>query len=94
MYFLGLARLTGIIGPLIGTMVVFLLSSEIHGNVAGLFSAALWCFSPLVLANSQLILPDVASASLGLLAAYRFYHWLKVPSFTNAYLAGICLGFA
>ncbi len=94
MYFLGLARLTAIVWPLIGTLVIFRWSRELNGDAAGLFSVALWCFSPLILANSQLILPDVAAASLGLLAAYSFYHWLKKPTFAGAFLTGLGLGAA
>jgi hypothetical protein len=55
---------------------------------------ALWSFSPTVLAYAHLITPDVATASLGLAAAYSFRKWIRRPRWTGALFAGIALGLA
>jgi hypothetical protein len=91
---LGYARLAALIWPLLGTVVIFLWSRSLWAEKAGLFSAGLWVFSPLVLANSQLILPDVTSASMGLLAGYAFRAWLRSPDYEKSVLTGLSMGIA
>lgn len=93
-FYLGIARLVAILWSLLGTVIIYRWTSEMHGPSAGIFSAAMWTFSPLVLGNSQLILPDVASAALGLAAAYVFVHWLKSGTMLLAFVAGVSLGLA
>jgi 4-amino-4-deoxy-L-arabinose transferase-like glycosyltransferase len=91
---LGVARLVAMIWALIGSVVIFLWGRSLWGDHSGLFSVALWVFSPLVIANSQLITPDVASATMGLLAGYTFSNWLNKPIGENWMFSGLALGVA
>ncbi|MFQ5730907.1 MAG: ArnT family glycosyltransferase [Planctomycetaceae bacterium] len=79
---------------LLGAWVCYLWGRDLYGATAGLLAAALWCFSPNILAHGAMITPDVGSAALGVLAGYLFWRWLREPSWTWAVLAGIALGLA
>ncbi|MCI0642806.1 MAG: hypothetical protein L0Y70_27305, partial [Gemmataceae bacterium] len=68
--------------------------SGVRGSLAGLLAAALWCFEPMVLGNAQMITPDTGASAFGVFAAWRFWKWLKEPTWTNAFLAGLVLGLA
>lgn len=77
---------------LLGGIVCFLWARELYGNSSGLVAFVMWCFSPNVLAWGASITPDMAATSLGLLASWLFWRWLKSPGFLNAFLAGMGLG--
>lgn len=78
----------------LGGVIIYLWSSALFGRTGGLLSLALWCFSPNILANGQLITPDCAATSLMLAAAYCFRNWLHAPTWRRATLAGFVLGLA
>lgn len=79
---------------LLGALVCYQWSRELYGEAAGVLSLAMWCFSPNVLAWGSTITPDMGATSLGLLAGWRFWHWLKEPTWNNASLGGLTLGLA
>ncbi|MCA8999054.1 MAG: glycosyltransferase family 39 protein, partial [Planctomycetaceae bacterium] len=79
---------------LLGLIVCWRWGRELRGDWGGLMAASLWCFSPNILGHGSLITPDVPAVACGLLAAWRFSHWLKSPTWKNGTLAGICLGVA
>ncbi len=87
-----LARWACIPFSLLGIWLCFRWASELFGYHSGVLAATLWCFSPNVLANGQLMTTDVATASLGTLAAYTFWHWLRASSWKAAIKAGLMLG--
>jgi 4-amino-4-deoxy-L-arabinose transferase-like glycosyltransferase len=89
-----LARWACIPFSLLGGIVCFRWARELYGTAAGLLSLTLWCFGPNVLAHAQLITPDMGATALGVTAGYVFWHWLKRPSWSGAYLAGLALGLA
>jgi hypothetical protein len=66
----------------------------LFGVRAGLAALALWCGSPNIIAHAQMITPDIGATSLGLLASYVFWNWLKAPSLARALWVGLCLGLA
>jgi len=78
----------------LGGMVCYLWAKELYGRGAGDISLTLWCFSPNVLAWGASITPDMAATAFGLLAGWRFWHWLKNPTLANVFLAGLSLGLA
>lgn len=88
------ARLACLPFVLLGCWICYRWASETYGKQAGLSAASLWCFSPLILGHGSLITPDVAAASCGVLAVYRFRAWLICPEWMNAALLGICTGIA
>ncbi len=95
--FLGLftlARWACIPLSLIGALVCYRWAAQLYGAPAGLLALILWCFSPNILAHASLITPDVGAASLGLLASWRFWSWLRLSTLMNALLAGLALGAA
>jgi hypothetical protein len=79
---------------LVGGWVAWRWASELYGARAGLLALVLWCVCPNILGHGQLLTPDVAAASLGLAAAWRFWHWQRSESWDEALLAGLVLGLA
>lgn len=78
----------------VGLWVCWRWGSELCGEYGGLLAAALWCFSPNLLSHGALITSDVAATAFGLLAAWRYSHWLDQSNWKNALLAGPALGLA
>jgi len=79
---------------LLGGLVCFWWSRDRFGTSAGLGALALWCFSPTIVANAQMITPDTGAAALGVAACYSFWGWLRDPSGKGAVAAGCLLGLA
>ncbi|GIW95733.1 MAG: hypothetical protein KatS3mg110_3787 [Pirellulaceae bacterium] len=90
LYFAG--RLACIPFSLLGAAICYSWARELFGPTAGAVALLLWCFSPEMLANNALIMPDNFAASLGVWAAYRFRQWLREPNWPNSMLAGVSLG--
>lgn len=78
----------------IGALVCWRWASELYGERGGLLAVCLWCFGPNTLAHAELVTPDVAATAFGAAAHYKFWHWLKNPSWRAAMLAGLLLGLA
>jgi 4-amino-4-deoxy-L-arabinose transferase-like glycosyltransferase len=57
-------------------------------------SLALWVFCPNVLAHARLVTTDLAATSLGVLATFVFWRYLKRPAWRRAAVAGVALGVA
>ena len=87
-------RLLCIPFSLIGGFISFQWSRRLYGNIAGLITLTLWCFSPMLIAHGHYITTDMAVTSLGLWACYCFWKWFIVKSWRNAAVAGIALGLA
>jgi hypothetical protein len=79
---------------LIGAIACCRWAQELYGRSAGIMALALWCFSPTILAYGHLITPDIGAAGLGVAASYRFWIWLRRPTWKNTCWAGLTLGFA
>lgn len=79
---------------LLGGWIAFRWAGELYGPAAGLLTLVLWVFEPNLLAHAELITPDCACWSCGLLAGYTFWRWLKAPSWKTAGQAGLALGLA
>lgn len=89
-----LARWACLPFSLLGGWICFRWARELYGQCAGILAMSLWCFSPSILASGQLIKADVASAALGAVAGYCFWHWLRAPTSTTTIWAGVFLGLA
>ncbi|MGL6193273.1 MAG: ArnT family glycosyltransferase [Thermoguttaceae bacterium] len=90
-----IARWACIPFSLIGGLYCFLWAREIyHNDLAGLLALILWCFDPLILANSELITNDTAATSFGIVTGYYFWHWLKSPTWMRCGVAGVTLTLA
>jgi hypothetical protein len=59
-----------------------------------MIAVSLWCFSPSIIANAQLMTPDIGATSLGVLAAFTFSKWLQEPDVYSSSIAGFTLGLA
>ncbi|MGE3822410.1 MAG: ArnT family glycosyltransferase, partial [Isosphaeraceae bacterium] len=88
------SRLVMPIFSLIGGLVVFSWSRRLYGAGAGLLSLTLWTLCPNILAHARLLTSDVAAASIGVLATFTFWRFLKNPTWKLAALSGIALGVA
>lgn len=92
--FLILARWSCIPLSLLGAVVAFQWARESFGTVSGWIALTLWCFDPNLLSNGCLITPDLGASSIGLLAGYWFWRWLKQPDWGGGLRAGLGLGLA
>ncbi len=79
---------------LIGGLAVFFWSRRLYGDLGGLLSLTLWSFCPNVLAHTRLITTDVAATSLGCLATFCFWSYLRRPTWRAVLIAGLMLGLA
>ena len=79
---------------LLGGYVCFRWARELYGDWSGLLALTLWCFYPTILANGQMITPDMGATALGLTAVYVFWKWLNRPGWLLALGAGLALGLA
>jgi len=77
---------------LLGSVFGFLLARELFGDFSGFVFLIFWTFSPLILGWGATICPDVAAASLGLVALYALRRWLLGSTWLQAVLAGLGLG--
>ena len=89
-----IARWACIPFSLLGGAVCYLWARDLYDVSSGLMALALWCFSPNMIAHGQMMTPDMGATSLGLLAAYLFWRWLRNPEWPLALAAGISLGVA
>ena len=95
LWLMTLARWACIPFSLIGGLYCFFWAHELYRrDAAGLIALTLWCFDPLILANSELITNDTAATSLGIVAGYHFWHWLKSPSWKRCLIASVALALA
>lgn len=79
---------------LIGALVCFHWARQMFGTASGFIALWTWCFDPNILANAQMITPDTAAASFGVLACYSFWRYLKSPSTPLACIVGMLTGLA
>jgi hypothetical protein len=79
---------------LLGAYFAYRWAAELYGPNAGLLTLVLFVFEPNLLAHGELITPDTACVSFGIVAAYTFWRWLRAPTWKNAFIAGGCLGLA
>lgn len=93
-HYVSLARLACIPFCWLGTLACHHWARELSGRRAGLFAATAWVVSPNILAHGALITPDAGAAALGLLAAWLFWRWLRLPNWPRTVTAGIALGAA
>ncbi len=77
-----------------GGYICYRWARELYGDWSGLLALTLWCFGPNILANGQMITPDMGATALGVTAAYVFWRWLKRPGWMLALAAGLALGLA
>jgi hypothetical protein len=89
-----IARLTGVAWSVLGAWLIWRWTRELYGPVAGLVSMSLWCFGPNVLAFAPLLVPDIPASVAGLAATYAFWRYLRSPSWSAAWIAGLLLGVA
>lgn len=88
------ARLLMPLFSIIGGLVVFFWSKRLYGAGGGVLSLTLWILCPNVLAHTRLVTTDLAATSLGVLATFVFWLYLKRPTMRLATLAGLALGIA
>ena len=91
-WYLTVARWMSIPWSLLACEVVWRWSCKLYGPAAGMFSAVMWCCSPLVITNAQLMTPDTAATALGVCACYAFWKWLQSGGVGLAYGTGLLLG--
>lgn len=87
-----LARWSLIPFLLLGGYCGYRFSRELYGPSAAMLFLVVWCFSPTMVSWGATICPDAVSAALGVVALYAFHRWLRMPSWSRASVAGLCLG--
>jgi hypothetical protein len=91
-WFFTWARWACIPFSLLGGYVCYRGARELFGEGSGLLALTLWCFGPYILANGQLITPDMGATALGVTAGYAFWKWLKQPQGVPVPVVGLVLG--
>lgn len=91
-WYFTLARWAVIPLCLIGPWICYCWACDLYGRFSGLIAVILYCFCPNMLAWGASITPDAAAASLGVLAGYTFWKWLREPCWSRALAAGAALG--
>ena len=86
------ARLVMPLFSVLGGLVVYFWSRQLHGQWGGLLSLALWCFCPNILAHARLVTSDVGSAALGCASIWCFWRFLQAPSWSRCLLFGAIMG--
>jgi 4-amino-4-deoxy-L-arabinose transferase-like glycosyltransferase len=76
----------------LGALICWRWAGELFGSGAALLALSLWCFSPAILGNAPMIVPDTGATALGLAAMYTYWNWLRANSWSGAYLAGLVFG--
>lgn len=89
-----IARWACIPFSLLGGYICFRWADQLYGDAAGLLALVLWCFSPTVIGNAQMVTPDAGAAAMGLTAGYAFWRWVRAPTWWGAVGAGVFLGLA
>ena len=88
----------GRIGPTLLTLLfgwfVFMWARALFGAKWGLFTLALFVFSPTIMAHGRLITTDIAAAFAFFIAIYYYVKLLKNPSRKNLVIAGIAFAIA
>lgn len=88
----------GRIGPILLTLLfgwfVFKWARELFGAKWGLFTLALFAFSPTIMAHGRLVTTDIAAAFAFFIAIYAYVKLLRNPSAKNLLIAGIFFAFA
>lgn len=79
-FMLATARATMALLSVATAWLVFAWSRRLWGDAAGLFSLALYTFSPTTLAHGPLVTSDMAAALALLVAAGAFWRYLEHPS--------------
>lgn len=92
LYFL--SRLGSIALSVLGGAVCYQWAQHWFGQRAGIAALLMWCFSPNILANNALVLPDGPAASFAVLASYSFWQWARAPTWGTALVSGVALGAA
>jgi 4-amino-4-deoxy-L-arabinose transferase-like glycosyltransferase len=93
-WFFTWARWACIPFSLLGGYICYRWARELYGEGSGLLALTLWCFGPNILANGQLITPDMGATALGVTAGYLFWKWLKQPHWLLVPVVGLALGMA
>ncbi|GIX00298.1 MAG: glycosyl transferase [Pirellulaceae bacterium] len=91
---MSVARTAVIPIALFGTYLIWMVGTRLFDERTGRIAAALWAFSPTVLTFGASITPDATAAVFGLLAAWRFYVWLRIGTINTAWWLGIATGLA
>jgi hypothetical protein len=89
-----LARLVCLPFSILGACVCYRWASDLYGTASGVCAMALWCFCPIVLGHAAVVTPDVGATSLGTVACYAFWRWLRNPTWAWTVAAALALGLA
>jgi hypothetical protein len=88
------ARLVTVFLSVLLGISVFWWGRELYGYEGGLFSLALYCFSPAILAHSRLVTTDLGLTFFLFVYYLSLWNLLRFPSIKKIIVAGLCLGAA
>ncbi|MGB7327731.1 MAG: glycosyltransferase family 39 protein [Rubripirellula sp.] len=89
-----IARTAVIPIAILGTWLLYKIGSHFGGRRVGLFAAALWGFSPTILAYGGTITPDTAATVFGLWATWCFYCWFRIGRTRDTVWMGVSVAVA
>ena len=93
-HYMSVARMVVLPIALAGTLLLWRAGNHFGRRPVGLFAAALWVFSPMVLTYGSMITPDLPAAVFGFWAAWCLYAWLRLGRWREAVWLAIALALA
>ncbi len=88
------ARLVTVLLSVLLGLSIFWWARKLYGYEGGLFSLALYCFSPIILAHSRLVTTDLGLTFFLFVYYFSLWNLLRFPSIKKTIVAGLCLGAA
>jgi 4-amino-4-deoxy-L-arabinose transferase-like glycosyltransferase len=87
-HWVSVARTAAIPIALFGTFLLNKVGKHFGGSTVGISAAALWVFSPTILAYGGTITPDTAATVFGFWATWCFYCWYRIGRSRDAIWLG------
>lgn len=92
--YFAIARWGCIVLMLLGAWACYALAKSLYDGAGGLIALICWCFSPTVLANGAMVMPDAGAAAVGITAILFLRRWLYRGTRRAAANAGLWVGLA
>lgn len=89
-----LSRIPMVLVGIFGGFLTFVFASKLYGKQSGILALFLYCFSPNIIAHSQLATTDITAVCFMLFAVYSFWRFVRLQSLKSFIIAGFALGLA
>jgi hypothetical protein len=88
------ARLPGVLLSVLGALLVFVWSRQLHGQLAALLGLLLYTFDPNIIAHSSVVTTDLGATVVVLATVYCLWRFCQRPRWSSLLLTGVLFGLA